>query len=101
MPTPRKYANRAEQQAAYRRRLAERAVAAAGGRASPPTQPGPRRWRALLRQALQGLETVQEEMESYYDQRSERWQESERGEALLERLQSVQEVKTALEELDA
>lgn len=55
----------------------------------------------MIRQARQCVETAQQEMEDYYEERSERWQESERGEALLARLQSVQEVKAALDELDA
>jgi len=45
------------------------------------------------------LETLQQEMQTYYEQRSEAWQESETGEALLERLQALQEVRTAMEEL--
>jgi hypothetical protein len=61
--------------------------------------PGHRRWQTLIRAASQFLETVQEEMEDYYEQRSESWRESERGEAFLERLQTIQETQAAIEEL--
>jgi hypothetical protein len=105
MPTPRKYANHAERQAAYRRRQAEAApVLTAGDPSSPGSKrrtPSPARWEALIRQARRLVEAAAEEMEEYYEQRSERWQESEPGEALLERLQSVQEAKSALEEVGA
>ena len=105
MPTPRKYASHAERQAAYRRRLAARRapLPAHGAPTEPgvPSQPGRGRWRGLLRQATRLLETTGQEMEEYYQQRSERWQESERGEAFLERLETLRETQAALEELNS
>ena len=103
MPTPRKYASHAQRQAAYRRRLAERMRQSQDPRAPTglgvPTPPSPSRWRGLLRQATRLVETTGQEMEEYYERRSERWQESERGEAFLERLEMLRETQAALEEL--
>ena len=104
MPTPRRYANQAARQAAYRGRRAaarNKELAAKGLPALPAiaTMPGHVRWQAQLRQAGLLLQTVQAEMQEYYDQRSESWQESERGETFLERLQAVQEVHGAAEDL--
>ena len=104
MPTPRRHAHHAARQAAYRERCAavrRSELEAKGLPALPaiPSIPGHARWRALTRQAQVLLETLQQEMQTYYEQRSEAWQESETGEALLERLQALQEVRTAMEEL--
>ena len=104
MPMPRRYENQAARQAAYRQRRAEarRRELEAKGMPSLPavaTLPGHARWQALTRQALLLLQTVQEERQAYYDQRSERWQESERGAAFLEGLQAVEEARDAVEAL--
>ena len=61
--------------------------------------PGTCRWEALYQQALFLLRTLEAEMQSYHEQRSERWQEAERGEALAARLQALQEVIGMAEEL--
>jgi hypothetical protein len=101
MPTPRRYANPAQRQAAYRSRMAEarqRELTAKGMPPLPPL-PGTRRWAAMTGQALRLLQTVQVEMQEYYEQRSEPWQESERGERMAEHLQLLQEAITAVEEL--
>ena len=45
------------------------------------------------------LEQVALEMETYYDQRSEAWQESESGETFTEALESVTELATGLRDL--
>lgn len=104
MPTPRRYASHAQRQAAYRRRSAEarkQELAAKGmpPRPSVPAIPGTRRWAAMTGQALLLLQSVQAEMQDYYEQRSDRWQESERGERMGERLQALQEAITTVEEL--
>ena len=101
MPTPRKYASPAERQAAYRRRLAAtNRMQAAPPPPVPGRSPSAARWPLLIRHAQQLLRTAEKAMQEYYDQRSESWQESERGETLLERLQNVQEAQAALEEGD-
>ena len=104
MPTPRRYASPADRQAAYRKRSAEARQQELQAKGMPPgpcipTMPGTRRWAAMSEQARHLLEAIQEEMQGYYEQRSERWQESERGERLAERLQTLQEAITAVEEL--
>jgi len=104
MPTPRRYATPAARQAAYRQRQSEARSKEreAKGMALIPavaTSPGPRRWWALIRQASRLLETVQQEMQEHHDQRSDRWQESERGEAFLERVQALQDMQSAVEDL--
>lgn len=104
MPTPRRYASQAERQAAYRRRTAESKARELEAKGLPPlptiaTIPGHPRWQALIRQSNLQLQTVLEEMQDYYDQRSETWQETERGEAFLDRLQSLQEAHSAVEDL--
>jgi hypothetical protein len=98
MPTPRQYASAAQRQAAYRLRCREEGGLTRGV-ASLPSQPGRRRWAALCGRALSLVEQLGQEMEVYYDQRSEAWQESERGEALGEMMESVAEIAEALSEV--
>jgi len=104
MPTPRRYANHAQRQAAYRRRqaqarkeeLADRTIPAA-----PPiaTMPGWQRWNAITERLLLLLNTMHDEMHDYYDQRSDAWQESQRADAFSERLQAVEDAICAVEAL--
>jgi hypothetical protein len=93
MPTPRKYPTNAARQAAYRTRLM-------AGRSdktpSPPLHPGYRRWARLLRQAEALLTSIVDEMEAYCAERSEAWQNSERGEELLEQLAAREEIRELL-----
>ena len=103
MPTPRQYANRAQRQAAYRNRQADRRREELSARAMPPLPPipsipGNRRWAAMTQHALYLLQKVTEEMHDYYDERSEAWQESERADAFLERLQAVEAAADAAED---
>jgi hypothetical protein len=104
MPQARKYASGAERQAAYRQRqeAARREEREERGLpALPPiaTLPGTARWRAALSAARVLVEQVGEEMEAYYQERSEPWQESERGEQFRERLEEVQEALEGLQTL--
>ena len=60
MPTPRRYANPAQRQAAYRERLAEARKQELQAKGIPPmpaipTMPGSRRWDAMNQQALRSL----------------------------------------------
>ena len=104
MPTPRQYAIPAERQAAYRKRQAQARVKELQARGIPPlpgvaTLPGWPRWNAIAQQILLLLLAMQEEMQGYYDDRSETWQESDRGDAMTERLQAVEEAVAAIEAL--
>ena len=76
MPQPRKYASRAQQQAAYRQRRAAAQGAAMQAKGLPalpaiPAMPGTARWRAAVRMAHGLLDTVCDEMRGYADDRSE------------------------------
>lgn len=104
MPTPRRHANPAERQAAYRRRCAaarSKELEAKGMPALPAitSLPGQVRWQALVQQANLLLQTAHAEMEEYYDQRRDTWRDSERGDAFLERLQALEETRSAVEDL--
>ena len=101
MPQPKKYANRAQQQAAYRKRCAEALhlqMRAKGLPALPaiPAMPGTARWRAAASMAHELLTTICDEMQAYADDRSEQWQESERANELTERLASIEEIRDTL-----
>ena len=106
MPQARHYETAAQRQAAYRQRQAQAHAAQLAQKSLPAlpavsTVPGQARWTALLAQAQWALLQVSSEMQEYYDERSEAWQESERGEDFAERLEAVQEVLEAMAELDA
>ena len=104
MPTPRQYSSQAEKQAAYRKRQAEarrQEQQAKGLPALPavPTLPGDKRWRAMQEQACALLQTMAEEMQAYYDERSEQWQESDKGNAMQERIDALESLLTDLDAL--
>jgi hypothetical protein len=104
MPTPRKYETNAARHRAYRerqkeaRRLEQREK---GLPASPkiPTIPGADRWEKMLVKARLLLGTVVEERDAYYEERSEDWQESAKGDAFNERTEAINEAMDALEAL--
>ena len=103
MPQPKKYANRAQQQAAYRERRAssERELLATKGLPplpAIPTLPGHARWAAMQSQARSLLEAAVGEMQCYYDERSSAWQESAAAEELLARRECLEEIIAQLEE---
>jgi hypothetical protein len=96
LPQLRKYVNRAAQQAAYRKRQAHAQqilLASKGLPALPaiPTMPSNARWQAMIDQAHTLLCDAAEEMQSYHDDRSEQWQEGDKAEELLARIEQVQE----------
>ena len=101
MPQARKYANPAQRQAAYRARQETARQLQLAARSLPvlpaiSTMPGVPRWRAALRNAQDILSMVAAEMASYFDDRSELWQESDRGEAHLERQEAIEALAEAL-----
>jgi hypothetical protein len=61
--------------------------------------PATKRWRQGLTQAHGWLELVQQEMQDYFDERSEKWQEDERGDAFQERLDAITEAVDQLGDL--
>jgi len=105
MPQPRKYANRAEQQAAYRHRRALSEAQLLAQKGLPPlpvipTVPGKARWAAMIGQARMLLWEAVQEMQGYHDDRSEFWQQSERAEELHSRMEQLEELIHALEGLE-
>jgi hypothetical protein len=104
MPQPRKYANRAAQQAAYRARQenALQVTLALKGLPSLPviaTMPGWARWNASFRSAHEMIADTLGEMQDYFDDRSQSWQDGERGEEHQEKIASVEAVVDALSDL--
>ena len=104
MSQARKHQSPSHRQAAYRARLqtARRLQLESQGLPALPaisTMPGVARWNTALLHAAQILSTVQSEMESYFDDRTELWQESERGVLHLERMSAVEALVDALGEL--
>jgi hypothetical protein len=102
MPQPRQYESRAEQQAAYRKRRAvseQQHLAQKGLPPLPaiPTLPGNARWRAMITQAHRLLSEAVAEMQSYHDARSELWQDSANAEALLAKIECLQETMVQLQ----
>ena len=105
MPQPRKYETRSEQQAAYRKRrvTAEQQLLALKGLPplpAIPTLPGHVRWSAMIKHAHTLLSMAAEEMQSYHDDRSEPWQDGVRAEALLAKLDHIQESMAPLQEIE-
>ncbi len=104
MPTPRKYATEAEKHRAYRERRATarlQELQAKGLPAAPPiaTMPGTARWQSLIQHGYAALDASRDEMDVYFDERSEEWQQSERGEELQERIERLTEITDMLNEL--
>lgn len=104
MPQPRKHASPAQRQAAYhqRRENARREqLNSKGLQATPalPTIPGTARWNQAIANAAELLAMVVDEMQQYHDDRSEAWQESDKAERFLERLEAIREVHDTVTEL--
>lgn len=101
MPQPRQHTDNAAKQRAYRARQAEarrREQQARGLPSAPPlpTLPSHARWQALLAQARVYLETARDEMQAYFDDRSETWQQGDRGADLLEQIEGLEQALDAL-----
>jgi hypothetical protein len=58
--------------------------------------PGTARWRQAVANALDLLSMVVDEMDSYFGDRSEQWQESERGDSFRERIDALCEARDAV-----
>jgi hypothetical protein len=104
MPTPRVHTNNAEKQRAYRERqnqarLAELQVKGLPVTPSIPTMPGTARWEALIETGRTALDASRYAMQEYYDERSDNWQEGERGEALQEKINELENIISLIDEL--
>ena len=94
MPRTRKYQTNGERQAAYRRRCAQQEDAG-----PIPSAPGRRRWKAMLKTASALIESATSEMQYYFDDHSEQWQDSQAGESLAEMLESAEDALASLENI--
>jgi hypothetical protein len=105
MSRPKQYSSDAERQAAYRERSKEKQAASV--LAALPSAPGvanmaaKRRWQSLLESARSSLALLQGEMATYYDDRSEAWQGSERGENHQNDLDTIDQAISLLGELES
>ena len=101
--TPDRTLTRAEIQKAYRDRqkqTREEELKQKGMPASRPipSMPSTPRWTAMLDAARAQIEAAKDEMQTYFDERSEEWQNSEKGEAMQEQLERLDTAIEALEE---
>ena len=97
-------ASNAERQKAFRERIKQRLAmprTAAYLPAKPKiSAPATKRWITMTDRARAELEARMAEMREYFDERSESWQEDERGEAFQERLDRLETIIEQLEQLD-
>lgn len=104
MPQERKHDTNAARQRAYRTRREQARQIALKQKGLPslpaiPTLPGWSRWNASFFAAHALIADSLSEMQSYFDDRSETWQESERGEEHQEHIASVEAALDAVEVL--
>ncbi len=104
MPQPKIYGSRSEQQAAYRLRVKRSQEELLLLKKLPPlpaipTVPGYVRWTAMAKRVEQWVTTIQQEMDNYYSDRSEVWQESEKGAEFQEKLELLDEILTLVQAL--
>src|SRR5215469_4713769 len=104
MPQQRRYDDNAAKQRAYRARQAQARREEQQAKGLPPAPPLPTlpsrvRWQALLTQARLALETVRNEMQAYYEDRSEAWQQGERAATLAEQIDQLEGILHELEAL--
>ena|SRR5450432_3018874 len=104
MPRPKIHASGAARQAAFRvrREQSRQALLAAKGLPALPAisgMPGWPRWNASFGNVEEMLTQTLSEMQDYFEDRSESWQEGERGEGHQEKVTLVEAVLDALSEL--
>ena len=105
MPTPKKHNSNAQRQAAYRKRQdvarqIERQQKGLPPLSAIPTMPGTRRWTHMLEHARILVDTVKQEREDYYDERSEAWQDSDKGADFQQGNEALDAVLDAINGLD-
>ena len=84
MPQPRKHGSHAERQAAYRRRQRQALASRLEDKALPPLP-------AVSNVEAPTTATLAE-MEFYYDERSERWKDSDRANAFEQKMDDLREI---------
>ena len=96
MPQPKKHNSHAERQAAYRKRQRQELAARLEDKGLPPlpaisTIPGHPRWNQAMSNIEAQMMRIQAEMEFYYHERSERWQESDRATEFEQKMDDLRE----------
>ena len=81
-------------------RQAEQAAKGLPALPAIPSLPGHARWCAMITQAQMLLTTASEEMASYFDDRSDAWQESVPAEELLAKIELLQETASQLQAIE-
>jgi hypothetical protein len=103
MPTPRQHTDNAAKQRAYRKRQATARTAELQAKGLPntapiPTMPSEARWTAATTHAYETLNTVLAERQAYYNERSEQWQESDKGDEFQRRIDALESIVSDLAE---
>jgi adenosyl cobinamide kinase/adenosyl cobinamide phosphate guanylyltransferase len=62
--------------------------------------PGIARWSAQKIPVCSTLEDMRDQMQDYFDDRTERWQESDRGQAMIQRLEEIEEIIALVDSLN-
>jgi hypothetical protein len=104
MPQAKKYGSHAQRQAAYRLRCqqARRQQLQERGLPDVPaisTMPGTVRWNRAVANAHVLLSLVEQEMQAYYDDRSDAWLETDRASDFQERIDAVTQARESLENI--
>lgn len=99
MPQLKKHNSPADRQAAYLKRQRQALAEHLDQKGLPPlpaisTIPGRARWRQAMQSIAAQMMRVEAEMEAYYQERSDRWRESERAD---EFEQKLDELRAALD----
>jgi hypothetical protein len=104
MPEARQHADNAARQRAYRQRQAAARKAEQEQKGLPatapiPTMPSAARWIAAAAHAYETLNATLAEMQAYYDERSEQWQESDKGDEFQSKIDALESIVSDLAEL--
>jgi len=101
MVQARKHSTSKERQAAYRARLraAQGDPLTLPAAAGPSSMPSTARWRTGLDKAARLMQVVGQEMQTYSDQRTERWHDGESAERFHECLDRVVDLHDQIDDL--
>ena len=93
----------AEKQSAYRKRQERSRQEEFELKSLPPlhavpSMPSRARWKKMKQNAVSVLDSMKDEMQSYFDDRSDKWQESDKGSEFQEELDTLDEVISQLDD---
>jgi hypothetical protein len=94
----------AERQKAFRDRRKQQAAGAFAPAPLPAkpriSVPAVKRWDSLKSRAVENLEQLRDELQEFFDERTEEWQEGERGQVYSDRIDAVESLLSDLEGLE-